>query len=68
MNGATHLNRHFSHLCHYLFCEIYMIDRSNEYHINDERIVCPICYKGISDVIEGANSKTFSPAENMSTL
>ena len=40
------LNHHFSPLCRYLFCEIYIIERSKEYQINDERNVCPTCQRG----------------------
>ena len=42
-NGATCLNHYFSPLCHYLFCEIYMVERSKDYPINDECNVCSTC-------------------------
>ena len=59
MAGTSDLNHHFSPLCHYLFCETYMIERSREYQINDERNVCPICKRAFSEILEGVNSKKF---------
>ena len=48
-NGATYIYiiniylYHHSPLCHYLFCETYMVQRPNEYQINDEQNVCHSC-------------------------
>ena len=33
--------------CLYLFCEIYMVERSKEYQIKDECNGCPTCQKGV---------------------
>ena len=41
------VNYHCSPLCHYLFCEIYIVERSKEYQINDEHNLCPTCQRGI---------------------
>ena len=60
MSGTSDLNHHFPPLCHYLFCETYMIERSREYQINDERNVCPTCKRAFPEILEGVNSKNFS--------
>jgi len=54
-NDTTYSNHQFLPLCHYLFCEIYVVERSKEYQANNERNVCPTCKKG---VIEGVNLKS----------
>ena len=46
-NGATNLNHHFSPLCHYLFCEKGMPERSKDYQTNDERNACLTFQKGV---------------------
>ena len=41
------LPHHFSSLCHYLFCEMYVVERSIEYQVNDEFHFCPTGKKGV---------------------
>ena len=45
-----YLNHHFSPFCHYLFCETYMVQRPQEYQINDVRNVRRSCQSQISAI------------------
>ena len=54
-NGAIKLNHHVSPLCHYLFCETSMVERSKEYKINDEQMFFLLAKRAFSSIIEGVN-------------